>query len=1047
MFRKIILFSFLFCSLLAKSQYQPTGVKWQYAFPQKYGAKHQTWNDSSLIDKYYVDSIATKSTAKTPNNLLKFNYVGGAEDTIPLLRGSVSGWDQFLREIGNTIKVGNTYIMTYAGYHGVLGDSNMYVGLATSTDMVTWTKINAGLGAGKILSRPSEAPFIVYNNGTYFIYVDDQADIPLRNIRLFTSTNLTTWADQGDVIDTGSGWESERALDACVIVNNGTWYMYYAGYPAVLSAASRIGLATSTDGIHWTKYGGNPIIGGSFSPPHTLSWGQSVVADDIVKIDSAFYMTLHSYTAHPPSNFNSGMVVSKDLITWRDYLGGQIDVLDSAAIGTTIMFFYDSVHAEFKAYYTNELYNTAINYGYFRINPLTDYIQKRGGTMAGQFASTYTSLVSSPALYFSGTWFTGGTATTTKPHILIEPTGTTSTAWSTAGTGLGINAASGFLGNTLDLKLNNVSKIIATGAGQLNMYQSAISNGKILFASASGAKMWPWLEFTSEDNTMGVYFDVNKSTSQSALTGYSTAAYYFESEFTLSSGNFFRLNNNGTNLLGVDYAGQLDVGSASEAVATGGAALTDVGRISARYYSTLSSGFKVITSSYGNQTVATSGSIQGLEGFVHTSHTSGTVALAIGSIGNAEHTGTATTTVLRGMQAGVSIRSSGGGTDAAAYYAAPSGRVGSGSGTYTNGYGLLVGSFGSGFTNKYGIYVTDATASNYFAGLVNIDGAVTGGSFIKSGGTSSQILLADGSVSTGYLLSATAASTYLTTATAASTYLPLSCSSSTLTGNLLFTDNTYDIGASGATRPRNGYFKGDLVSYKNSVSNGSVSITTGDGSKMAPWFYGISETTGAGWGLLFSSQKSASQSAITGYSTYGALLFSTEWTLTSGNLVNFANNYASVFKVNYAGDHVMAGKITTYNNIATTGNGVPSIYGSGRSTAQTAAVASVTTYTVAAADASFQISANVNVTTSSAEAFTVTCTYTDETNTSRTVTMPFILLAGTTAAAINFANGAVPYEGLPFHIRCKAATAITIATTGTFTGATYNVEGNIIKTN
>ena len=57
-----------------------------------------------------------------------------------------------------------------------------------------------------------------------------------------------------------------------------------------------------------------------------------------------------------------------------------------------------------------------------------------------------------------GTWFTGGTTTTTKPYLLIEPTGTTSTAWSVNGTGLGINAASGFTGNLIDLQVNSVQQ-------------------------------------------------------------------------------------------------------------------------------------------------------------------------------------------------------------------------------------------------------------------------------------------------------------------------------------------------------------------------------------------------------------------------------------------------------------------------------------------------------------------------------------------------------------------------------------------------------------
>ena len=72
---------------------------------------------------------------------------------------------------------------------------------------------------------------------------------------------------------------------------------------------------------------------------------------------------------------------------------------------------------------------------------------------------------STPPLELTGTWFTGGTSTTTKPQVLIEPTGTTSTAWSTSGTGLGVNATSGFTGRLLDLQTNGTSRAVVTGAG------------------------------------------------------------------------------------------------------------------------------------------------------------------------------------------------------------------------------------------------------------------------------------------------------------------------------------------------------------------------------------------------------------------------------------------------------------------------------------------------------------------------------------------------------------------------------------------------------
>jgi hypothetical protein len=65
----------------------------------------------------------------------------------------------------------------------------------------------------------------------------------------------------------------------------------------------------------------------------------------------------------------------------------------------------------------------------------------------------------------TGTWITGGTSTTTKPQVLIEPTGATSTAWSTSGTGLGVNAASGFAGRLLDLQVNGTSQVSFSGSG------------------------------------------------------------------------------------------------------------------------------------------------------------------------------------------------------------------------------------------------------------------------------------------------------------------------------------------------------------------------------------------------------------------------------------------------------------------------------------------------------------------------------------------------------------------------------------------------------
>lgn len=150
-------------------------------------------------------------------------------------------------------------------------------------------------------------------------------------------------------------------------------------------------------------------------------------------------------------------------------------------------------------------------------------------------------------------------------------------------------------------------------------------------------------------------------------------------------------------------------------------------------------------------------------------------------------------------------------------------------------------------------------------------------------------------------------------------------------------------------------------------------------------------------------------------------------------------------KVSINGNAAGPNNIETYSGVSTVGYGVPAIYGTGRSAAQTAAVATVATYTNGAADGSFVVSANVNVTASTTHSFTTTVTYTDETNTSRVLTLNYSQLTGTLLTAITNVQGVGAYEGVPLHIRCKASTAITIATTGTFTSVTYNVEGFITQ--
>jgi hypothetical protein len=100
-----------------------------------------------------------------------------------------------------------------------------------------------------------------------------------------------------------------------------------------------------------------------------------------------------------------------------------------------------------------------------------------------------------PAIRLSGTPFLG-TATTSKPLLLIEPTGTTSTGWATTGTMLGVNAATGFAGNLIDLKVIGTTgfKVDSGGTvttfGNVNVGASVLATSHLILNGTTNLIYW-----------------------------------------------------------------------------------------------------------------------------------------------------------------------------------------------------------------------------------------------------------------------------------------------------------------------------------------------------------------------------------------------------------------------------------------------------------------------------------------------------------------------------------------------------------------------------
>ena len=150
------------------------------------------------------------------------------------------------------------------------------------------------------------------------------------------------------------------------------------------------------------------------------------------------------------------------------------------------------------------------------------------GAFSGQITNTLNGAASTPPVLLTGTWFTGGTSTTTKPQLLIEPTGTTSTGWNTNGTGLGLNANSSYFGDFISMQrggvvVNTLAWNGITSTGQIS--GSAVSSTGAARATTNlelVAPTSPFLVYVSSDNTLNTV-SIRRGTNGQSLRIYGTS--------------------------------------------------------------------------------------------------------------------------------------------------------------------------------------------------------------------------------------------------------------------------------------------------------------------------------------------------------------------------------------------------------------------------------------------------------------------------------------------------------------------------------------------
>lgn len=133
-----------------------------------------------------------------------------------------------------------------------------------------------------------------------------------------TSSDLHTWTPHEPVLPAGpaGAWDESGNWAPDIIEVDGVYYCYYTGSDRNNNQA--IGLATSTDLLHWTKHPANPVV--VPGPWSDIAVGKDVAGRDaMVFADTARNRYLLYYTATMADGRAClALAQSADLIHWTD---------------------------------------------------------------------------------------------------------------------------------------------------------------------------------------------------------------------------------------------------------------------------------------------------------------------------------------------------------------------------------------------------------------------------------------------------------------------------------------------------------------------------------------------------------------------------------------------------------------------------------------------------------------------------------------------------------------------------------------------------------
>lgn len=155
---------------------------------------------------------------------------------------------------------------------------------------------------------------VMEDGGTFYMYYTGRGSENKSRIGLATSTDGKNWTKYGSgpILDKGSAgeWDENQVWSPQVWKEDGTYYMIYTGQS--VAGAIKVGLATSTDKINWIKSSNNPV----FNDSNSWANNDTEMCGSVIKIGSTYYLWYNTLSA---GSRQTSVATSSDLINWTPY--------------------------------------------------------------------------------------------------------------------------------------------------------------------------------------------------------------------------------------------------------------------------------------------------------------------------------------------------------------------------------------------------------------------------------------------------------------------------------------------------------------------------------------------------------------------------------------------------------------------------------------------------------------------------------------------------------------------------------------------------------